>query len=285
MSSGVEERDRREAEAYADEAMTRANEAWQVRFSHIPFGPTTLRGWEEAYALIRAKVGHGGRALDVGCGPGLYTAKLRELGAGYVLGIDISEHYVAKAERDHGVPGQLEFRVHSAHLPVEGRFDVVCGFAVLHHLDFRAFLPGVYERNLADGGRMVFWEPMSHPATLAFHALVPTAHSADERPLSVSDVRWLRETFGQVLVRPVNLAAVATNAASSFLFAQASNPLSRLGDRIDRSLERRRRLAAFGQMGIIAIDKPFASVDELATPRWRDPGRGPESPARPFRPW
>lgn len=252
----VEDRDRREAEVYADEAMTRANQAWQSRFSHIPFGPTTLRGWEAAYALIAEKIGHGGRALDVGCGPGVYTAKVRELGARYVLGVDISEHYIGQAERHHGVPAELEFRVHSAHAPLDGRFDVICGFAALHHLEFRPFLLNAYERNLAAGGRMVFWEPMSHPATLAFHALVRSAHSDDERPLTVNDVRWLRESFQRVLVRPVNVVAVATNAASSFLFAEPSNPLSRFGDRVDRVLERRARLAPFGQMGIIAIDKP-----------------------------
>ena len=58
------------------------------------------------------------------------------------------------------------------------------------------------------------------------------------------------------MVRPVNLVAMFTNAASSFVFAQPDNPLSRLGDRIDRTLERRRRLAPFGQMGIIVIGKP-----------------------------
>jgi hypothetical protein len=47
-----------------------------------------------------------------------------------------------------------------------------------------------------------------------------------------------------------------TNAAASFVFSDPDNPLSRLGDRIDRHLERRPRFESFGQMGIIAIDKP-----------------------------
>lgn len=54
----------------------------------------------------------------------------------------------------------------------------------------------------------------------------------------------------------VNLAAMFTNAVSSLVFEQPDNPLSRLGDRIDRAIEKRRRLAAFGQMGIIVIEKP-----------------------------
>lgn len=256
MTQTAHARDRREAEAYADDAMTQANEAWQKRFIHIPFGPTSQRGWEVAFALIAERLGEQGRVLDVGCGPGMHTRKVAELGAAYVLGYDISEHYVSRAQRDYGVPGELEFRVHSAHEPVDGTFDVICGFAVLHHLDFRAFLCDAYERNLRPGGRMVFWEPMSHPLTLAFHCFVRSAHSPDEWPLTVDDVRWLRATFARVLVRPVNLGAVFTNAVSSVLFSDPDNPLSRLGDRIDRALENRPRLAPFGQMGVVAIDKP-----------------------------
>jgi 2-polyprenyl-3-methyl-5-hydroxy-6-metoxy-1,4-benzoquinol methylase len=256
MAQSVQERDRREAETYADEAMTQANEAWQRRFIHIPFGPTSTRGWDVAFGLIAARLGTEGRVLDVGCGPGHHTDRVKRLGARYVLGYDISEHYIAAAQRDYGVPGELEFRVASAHEPVEGQFDVVCGFAVLHHINFREFLLDAYERNVKPGGRMVFWEPMSHPVILAFHALVRSAHSEDEWPLGADDVRWLHDSFPTVYVRPVNLVAMLTNALSSLVFSEPDNPLSRWGDRIDRRLERRRRLAPYGQMGIIAIDKP-----------------------------
>jgi len=256
MAKSIEERDARERQAYADDAMTENNMAWQLRFSHIAQGPTTQRGWDTAFGLLAAKLGPGSRALDVGCGPGYYTHQVKQLGADYVLGYDISEHYIAKAQRQYGIPGELEFRTHSAHDPVEGTFDVVCGFAVLHHLDFRGFLQDAYDRNLKPGGTMVFWEPMSHPVILAFHKIVRSAHSDDEWPLLPKDVRWMHDTFDHVVVRPVNLAAMFTNAASSFLFAAPDNPLSRLGDRIDRFLERRRRLAPFGQMGIIVIEKP-----------------------------
>lgn len=256
MSQITQQRDVREAEAYADDRMTQANAAWQSTFSHIPFGPTSQRGWAEAYRLIGEAVGHGGRALDVGCGPGVYTAKVSELGAGYVLGFDISDHNIATAESRHAVPGSVEFRVQSAHAPVEGSFDLVCGFAVLHHLDLRSYLAEAYARNLVAGGRMVFWEPMSHPATLAFHKLVRGAHSQDEWPLTAADVRWMRATFPRVRVRPVNLVAVVTNAISSLVLSESDNVLSRLGDRVDAVLERRARLAPFGQMGIVVIDKP-----------------------------
>jgi SAM-dependent methyltransferase len=256
MPESVEERDAREREAYADEAMTQACEAWQLRFSHIGFGPTTQRGWDTAFGLLRTRLDAGSRVLDVGCGPGFYTRKVKELGAGYVLGYDISEHYVAKAREQYEVPGELEFRVHSAHEPIDDVFDVICGFAVLHHLDFRSFLVDTYARNLKPGGTMLFWEPMSHPAVIAFHALVRSAHSPDEWPITPGDVRWLHDTFGDVVIRPVNLAAMFTNALSSLVFEEPDNPLSRLGDRIDRAIEKRRRLAPFGQMGIIVIGKP-----------------------------
>jgi SAM-dependent methyltransferase len=256
MPDSVEERDRREREAYADEAMTQANVAWQMRFSHIGFGPTTERGWDTAFALLSSKLHDGGRVLDVGCGPGYYTHRVKELGAGYVLGYDISEHYISKARQTYEIPGELEFRVHSAHEPIDDVFDVICGFAVLHHLDFRSFLVDTYERNLVPGGTMLFWEPMGNPAILAFHKFVRSAHSPDEWPITRSDVNWLHETFDDVVIRPVNVVATFTNAVSSLVFDEPDNPLSRLGDRIDRSIERRRRVAPFGQMGIIVVTKP-----------------------------
>src|SRR5436309_152723 len=107
MPESIEERDAREREAYADEAMTKANAAWQMRFSHIVLGPTTQRGWDNVFEILAAELGPERRALDVGCGPGYYTHRVKEAGAGYVLGYDISEYYVAAAERSYGVPGQL----------------------------------------------------------------------------------------------------------------------------------------------------------------------------------
>jgi 2-polyprenyl-3-methyl-5-hydroxy-6-metoxy-1,4-benzoquinol methylase len=255
MHGTQEERDRREAEAYADTRMTEANHAWQTRFSHIPNGPTMRRGWDEVFGLISGKIGGGGRVLDVGCGPGIQSAQVLELGADHVLGIDISEAFIAQANQDRAIPGRLEFKLSSVHEPIEGTFDVICGFAVLHHLDFRDFLRSTYDRNLAAGGRMVFLEPMGHPLTIAFHTLVRSAHSEDEWPLTPADVRWLRREFHRVGVRPINLVSAVTNAVSSQLFRDPENPLSRLGDRIDRGLERRTRLAPFGQMGIVVIDK------------------------------
>ena len=91
-----------------------------------------------------------------------------------------------------------------------------------------------------------------------FHTLVRSAHTPDEWPLMPRDIAWLRATFPRVRVRPVNVASMATNLASSLLYSDADNPLSRLGDRVDRGLERRRGVQAHGQMGIICIDKPAA---------------------------
>jgi SAM-dependent methyltransferase len=248
----------REAQAYGDDRITEASERWQVRFGHIPFGPTTLRAWDTFFGLARETVGRGGRALDVGCGPGYYTHRIAEQGSAYVLGIDVSEHSIAQAREAYEQPGRIEFRVMSAHERLDEAFDLVCGFAVLHHIDFRAYLLDAYERNLLPGGRMLFWEPCAHPFILAFHALVRSAHTPDEWPLMPRDIAWLRATFPRVRVQPVNVASMATNLASSLLYSDADNPLSRLGDRVDRGLERRRGVQARGQMGIICIDKPAA---------------------------
>jgi SAM-dependent methyltransferase len=248
------ERARREAAAYDDDRVWERNHAWNVRVSHVLGGPNTARGEEIAERLMAEALAGGGRALDVGCGDGHSSEAVLALGGSYVLGIDVAPSMIEKAKQIEQ-PGRMEFRLVDAHEPIEGRFDLVFGRSVLHHIDFRAFLERTYEENLAPGGRMAFMEPLAHPMTLAFHRLVPSAHTPDERPLRPADVRWLRERFASTRIVPVNLVSFPAGVLSSFVSKNPANALMRAADRADRALERT-RLVPFYRQGFLVVDKP-----------------------------
>jgi SAM-dependent methyltransferase len=216
--------------------------------------PNTLRA-ETLFKSLMAAHAANGRVMDVGCGSGALSRELHDLGARDVYSFDLSRRAVEQARATHGsIPG-LTFAVHGIEDPIDGQFDLIVGRSILHHVDFRTALQMLVERNLAPGGRILFMEPLSHPLTLLFHRLVRSAHSPDEWPLTPDDLQWLKNRFG-AHVRPINFVSFPLGAISSLLLPTGDNALMRAADRIDRSLERRPRLAARGRQGILVMDRP-----------------------------
>lgn len=250
----VQARISREAEVYDNRRAVEKWLRWVALVPHVMSAPNSRFGEQRFLSLLGERVA-GGRAMDVGCGTGGLSAELHTMGASTVYGFDVSSRQVEEARAKYGELSGITFRQHSAEVPIEGRFDVIAGQDVLHHLDFRITLETLFENNLSPGGRMVFMEPMSHPFTLAFHRFVPSAHTPDEWPLTPTDVSWLQRRFGAHVV-PVNLFSFPAAVFSSFFLPSADNWLTRLADRVDRALERRGRLAARGRQGIIVIDRP-----------------------------
>lgn len=254
ISSGREERAARESEAYDAGQVWEVSNRWHARASHVLFSANTLRAENLFTALMKSQAA-GGAVMDVGCGLGLLSAELHAMGARSVYGFDVSENEIERARAEYGALPGVTFEVRSAEAPLEGRFDLIVGRSVLHHVDFRSVLRTLFERNLAPGGRMLFMEPMAHPLTVMFHRFVPSAHTPDEWPLTPTDVQWLQRAFA-ARVRPVNLVSFPAGAISSLILASPDNPLMRFADRIDQALERRPRFAARGRQGIIVIDRP-----------------------------
>jgi len=105
-----------------------------------------------------ARLGPGVRALEIGCGTGLFTEFFARTGA-FIVAVDISEDLLRKARR-RGLPGD---RVHFMRgrfedCAVEGPFDAVIGSSVLHHLEVEPSLRKAFEL-LRPGGRLSFAEP------------------------------------------------------------------------------------------------------------------------------
>ncbi len=118
----------------------------------------------------------GARALDLGCGTGRFTFLMADLGAGEVLGLDLSERMLALAEAKRPVGSTVRFR-HGSILDLEGltpeSFDVVFSSTTLHYVDeLRSALSGL-ARVLKPGGRAVL--SVMHPIYTASYPLDPDA--------------------------------------------------------------------------------------------------------------
>lgn len=247
------DRAERERAAYDRDGVHERSTRWHTRALHVLDCPNTRRGEDAWKQLIRDAVSDGGRVLDVGCGHGATARLAHASGATYVLGIDISERQLADAWSTQ-VPGALEFRVADAQEPLAGDpFDLIVGRSVLHHVDLRTFLDRVARSNLAAGGRMLWMEPLAHPLALAFHKLVPSAHTPDEFPLKPSDLRWIQNRFSGTRVIPINLVSFPAGAISTLVFATADNWLMRAADQLDQVLLQRGALVPYARQGIIAI--------------------------------
>jgi SAM-dependent methyltransferase len=76
---------------------------------------------EVAFLVEALGLGPGSRVLDVGCGPGRHAYALARAGV-EVVGVDISERFVALAQAD-APPGATFRRLDARDLPFDGEFD------------------------------------------------------------------------------------------------------------------------------------------------------------------
>ncbi len=122
----------------------------------------------------------GGRAVDLGCGPGELTAELqRRTGAAETLGVDSSDAMLAKAAPHAGGGLRFERGDIGAFAPAEP-FDLVFSNAALHWLPDHPALLARLTRFVAPGGQLAFqvpdnWDHASHRAAEEVAAREPFA--------------------------------------------------------------------------------------------------------------
>lgn len=155
----------------------------------------------------------GKRVLEYGSGASAHAFFLAAHGAD-VVGIDISPVAVEQGRqcaRDQQLSDRIEFRVMDAeHLEFpDETFDIVCGSAILHHLDLSLAYAEI-ARVLRPGGSAIFVEPLGHnPLINAYRRRTPQLRTVDEHPLRMPDLKQAREYFRDVEVRFFHLTSLA----------------------------------------------------------------------------
>jgi ubiquinone/menaquinone biosynthesis C-methylase UbiE len=119
------------------------------------------RTYIESFTLM-ALIGdpRGQAVLDVACGEGFYTRRLRQLGAGPVVGIDLSEGMVALARQQEARQRLgIDYRVADARsLAMPEQFDLVVAAYLLNYAPNREELQAMCRsiaNSLKPGGRFV----------------------------------------------------------------------------------------------------------------------------------
>jgi len=225
-------RTERERKAYDEEGLWEASNNWHVRFSHVFFSPNSKRYDDLFYKLIGDHIA-GRAALEVGCADGLVSKQVSDLGAQYVLGIDVSQDFISKAKSLER-PGKLEFKCADAGEPIEGTFEVIFGRSILHHIEYRKVLKNLFNNNLKPGGLMVFMEPLGeNPLIRVYKRVARSAHTPDEQSFLRSDLQWFKSTFAQLKIHPFNFVSLPAGVISSLVFRNPDNLLLRLSDRVD----------------------------------------------------
>lgn len=261
-------------QAFHDTAFAEATRASVWGFYKVTRSSrATFRDWLVAENLP------GKRVLEFGSGASAQAFFLAQHGA-EVLGIDISPVAVEQG-RHRAIEDQLEdrieFRVMDAErleLPDQA-FDLVCGSAVLHHLDLALAYPEI-ARVLRHDGSAIFVEPLGHnPLINAYRKRTPELRTVDERPLLMRDFEQAREFFRTVDVRFFHLSALA---AIPFRGRSRFPALLSALDRLDQGLFRvAPPLRKHAWMSV------FRLADPIGTDGRDDHGTDPSKSRRPAR--
>ena len=118
-----------------------------------------LRAQRRAQLIAQgARLAPGVRALEIGCGTGLFTEMFAEYGA-RILAVDLSVELLNAAAQRNLPANQVTFLESPfEECDIHGPFDAVIGSSVLHHLDCEKAFTKIYEL-LKPGGIMSFCEP------------------------------------------------------------------------------------------------------------------------------
>lgn len=195
------------------------------------------RGSTKWYEKFLAEHAEGRRFLEYGCGPNSYAFWLANKGANGV-GIDISDtaiEQMRERSKHRPFPERVAFqRMNAEELEFpDNSFDIICGRAILHHLDLRKSFSEI-ARTLRPGGHAIFVEPLGHnPVINAYRNRTPDLRTEDEHPLLMSDLTMAKEYFGKIEAQYFHLGGLA---AAPLVGMKIFDPVLNLLDGVDRAL-------------------------------------------------
>lgn len=173
---------------------------------------------EDWYQNSLIKNSHDAAILEYGCGQHSYAAFAVQRGAKSVLGIDISDVAIEISNKncravlagDEAQISKLRFeRMNAEALDVpDDQFDLVCGRAILHHLDFSKCFEEIH-RVLKPGGKGIFVEPLGHNAFINWYRnRTPELRTPDEHPFMDTDFKQIEQVFSKVEVQYFHLTSL-----------------------------------------------------------------------------
>lgn len=135
-------------------------------------------------------LGPGKKALEIGCGTGIFTAVIARSGAD-ITAVDLSPELAERARAGNPAPNVkfLVMNVEKLDFP-DNTFDCVYGSSVLHHLNLPKALPEML-RVLKPGGAFVFTEPnMLNPQIMLQKNIPPLKALMGDSPDETAFFRW-----------------------------------------------------------------------------------------------
>ena len=174
--------------------------------------------------------------LDYGCGEGLATKNMLELGARHVEAIDISEGMIEQAKENNNNTDKAYFQVMNAEELKfkDDTFDIIFGGAILHHLDLDKALNEI-KRTLKPSGYAVFIEPLGHnPVINHFRDKTPDARTPFEHPLLKKDIKLAKQIFREVQTKEYFCLSIIPLGIRSKLPEKVFDPLFNAFYALDR---------------------------------------------------
>ena len=105
--------------------------------------------------------------LDMGCGMGQHARQYADMGAGSILGIDISEKMLAYTRAHNGGDNIAYLRMAMVDIDaIEGRFDLVTSSLAFDYVEDFAGLMRMVNGRMREDAKLVF--SMSHPIATAW---------------------------------------------------------------------------------------------------------------------
>lgn len=145
---------------------------------------------QPAVALM-AGAGRGAAILDVGSGLGVMMPTYLELGAGRVLGVDVSPEMAARASQRWADHPEISFvAADIAHLETDERFDAVVVYNAYPHLMEREVLIANCARLLRADGRFIVAHSTGRHDINAHHGAVAAGVSLGLRPAAEEAAAW-----------------------------------------------------------------------------------------------